>query len=686
MNLNENAIKVLERRYLIKDKNGNLVEDPEGMFRRVAKAVAEADKDYVDSSQLKIIEDEFFEMMSNLEFLPNSPTLMNAGRPLGQLSACFVLPIEDTMEGIFESIKNAALIHKSGGGTGFSFSRLRAKGSTVRSTGGVASGPVSFMKVFNAATEAVKQGGTRRGANMGILRVDHPDIREFITCKQDNKDITNFNISVGITEKFMKAVENDKKYDLIDPKTKLPVRQENAREIFDMIVDNAWNNGEPGIIFLDRLNKDNVTPQLGEIESTNPCFHPDTLISTADGLISIKELYEKYGDSEFDIFVDNRVSEKTIIRNYREYMINGVIKKKARVFKTGVKKTVKITLSNGQELKVTDDHKILTLQGWKEAGQLSEDDYVLIQSGKGRFSEKDNIGSEMGLLLGWVTGDGWMTSDGDVVGLIFADEEYYIDGQKDQIACGYGTGYPKPHLRQNNTWQVMYKKKEFIEKIKDYGLLPVKYPDKRVPKAIFTSSEETVKAYLNGLFSSDGTVNYVDENHRDIRLSSASEYLLKDVQLLLLNFGILSSIYKREKINQKSFTYIDTEGNERTYTGGIHYELIINEDYMYNFSKTIGNLIHKEKNSKLKKAAKISREKTKFISRVFAVEESEEVEVFDINEKDTHSLIAQGIVAHNCGEQPLLPYEACNLGSINLSLMLKKTKKVLKLILTSWEV
>ena len=304
--INENAKIVLARRYQRKDTEGHVYETPKELFWRVASAIAEEEGKYGNSTyKPAALAREFYDLMTSYRFLPNSPTLMNAGTGLGQLAACFVLPVGDSIEDIFDAVKHAAMIHKSGGGTGFSFSRLRAKDSVVGSTGGVASGPLSFLRIFNCATEQIKQGGTRRGANMGILRVDHPDIMEFIKAKERDGDLNNFNLSIGLTETFMRAVEKKQDYDLIAPNSGEKIDSLGARDVFNILVQKAWESGDPGIVFLDRINRDNPTPKQGEIESTNPCGEQPLLPYEACNLgsINLGKCYAK-GQNGHDAEID----------------------------------------------------------------------------------------------------------------------------------------------------------------------------------------------------------------------------------------------------------------------------------------------------------------------------------------------------------------------------------------------
>ncbi|MEW5744054.1 MAG: adenosylcobalamin-dependent ribonucleoside-diphosphate reductase [Nitrospirota bacterium] len=310
MELSENAMKILQARYLLKDEHARVVETPEQMFRRVARSVADAEMRYSDDA--RYWEERYYELMTSMKFLPNSPALMNAGKDLGQLAACFVLPVEDSMVSIFDTLKNAAMILQSGGGTGFSFSHLRPKADVVHSTGGVASGPVSFIKIYNTATDVIKQGGARRGANMGILRVDHPDILEFIRVKRDSRELTNFNISVSVTDAFMEALKRDEDYDLINPRSGEPAGRLRARLVFDEIAQSAWETGDPGLIFIDRINRANPTPHIGRFESTNPCGEQPLLPYEACVLGSMNlSRYVARGDILFDALAQD---VKTAVR------------------------------------------------------------------------------------------------------------------------------------------------------------------------------------------------------------------------------------------------------------------------------------------------------------------------------------------------------------------------------------
>ncbi len=310
--LDQNALVILQKRYLIKDEAGNAIETPEKLFMRVARSIAQAEENYKDGQREKMTQ-EFFLMLSGLEFLPNSPTLMNAGRDMGQLAACFVLPVEDSLDSIFDRVKQTAKIHQTGGGTGFSFSKLRPKDDVVASTMGVASGPVSFMKVFDMATEVMKLGGTRRGANMGILRIDHPDIEEFVTVKRDPTQLINFNLSVAVTDAFMQAYKADRKFPLINPRTGKEAKKVKATELLRLIAESAWATGDPGVVFIDTINAANPTPHIGEIEATNPCGEQPLLPweSCCLGSINLAKLVKNGGNGKSSSINWDRLKELT---------------------------------------------------------------------------------------------------------------------------------------------------------------------------------------------------------------------------------------------------------------------------------------------------------------------------------------------------------------------------------------
>lgn len=596
--LTVNALEVLKSRYLLRNEFGEIIETPSQMFMRVAKAISKVDAIY--GGDVKKSEKIFYNMMAKLEFLPNSPTLFNAGTSLGQLSACFVLPIEDSLKSIFKAVMDMALIEQSGGGVGFDFSKLRPKGDIVKSTAGVASGPVSFMRVFDVATDVIKAGGRRRGAMMGILRVDHPDIIEFITAKQTPSVLSNFNISVSVTDEFMDKLEKDEEYWLINPRNKEKVKKLKARKIWDLIIESAWRSGDPGVIFIDEINRHNPTPEVGRIEATNPCLPSYAWIMTEQGPKQVSDLINK----KFIAIVNGEKWGSSV----------------EGFFQTGVKPIYKLLTKEGFELYLTKNHLVMKVEKksdsvkfkWVKAENLKKGDKILLNNHASiNFWE----------------------------GLYSFEEGYFAASLL--IANSFKNNYAFSETVQLN------KLNSLLENCISINLIE-------------KTSSKFYKGLIAGLFDLNGFIKK-GKKRFVIGFNQTNIELLKAVQRMLLRLGIYSKIRFRKKALETS---VAKPG----------YELIIySKESILRFiqkidfkdlkkKRIIQNLIRDCKTLKVKEHFTATFEKLIFNS----VEPTYDVKIPGLNAFD-----ANGFYVHNCGEQPLLPYESCNLGSINLSRMVE---------------
>ncbi|MFD0670765.1 LAGLIDADG family homing endonuclease [Cohnella sp. GCM10027633] len=615
----------------VKLRNGELVQStvekltlsiektPEEMWTRLAGAMSR-----VESTPEKQREwaDKFRWVLDDWKLVPGGR--IAAGADASDeltLFNCYVIPSpRDSRGGIMETLTEMTEIMARGGGVGINLSSLRPRRAIVKGVNGTSSGAVSWGGLFSYTTGLIEQGGSRRGALMMMINDWHPDVLDFITVKQTMGQVTNANLSVCVSNGFMKAVKEDLEWDLVFPDTKDPAYNElwdgdldkwrsqgknvvhyrtvRARDVWKTIIESAWKSAEPGVVFMEYYNQMSNSWYFNPIICTNPCFHPDTRITTEFGLIRIEDLYKKMGSESFYVGTDARLAEQARVVGGRSYEVPGVHMRSATVYPTGVKPTVTVALRNGMELKVTADHRIYTNNGWKEAQYLTEEDAVYVQSGEGRFADTDELGEQWGASLG---------------------------------------------LRLNRD------------------------PEKEVPEAIFTASKATVTAFLQGLFSADGTVYDKDAMHRTVRLGSTSKKLLQGVQLLLLNYGIHGSIYARAKSNQALFEYTTADGEHRTYESQPFFELILSGNNIVVFKEEIGFKYVHRKQEALERITRVSRKSEKFISKVASVTPGETITVYDITEPMTHSLIASGLVVHNCGEQGLPAWGVCNLSAINLS-------------------
>ncbi len=721
--LTENARQVLIRRYVRRGKDGQPAETVDDMFWRVAYHVAAVESAWQGDVMARAR--QFYQLLTGKGFFPNSPTFTGAGTPLGQLAACFVLPISDDMgrdpAGIFQTLRDAALIQQTGGGNGFAFSRLRPHGSLVKSSAGQATGPVGFLRVYDKAFGEVAQGGTRRGANMGVLRVDHPDIEEFITCKTDENAITNFNISVGITDAFMRAVQADEPWELRFPDVKdarysgfsgtleqaeaagIPIKVHKtlrARDLFEKIVRQAHHNGEPGMLFLDAANRSNPVPNLYALEATNPCLVGETRIATEFGLLTIAELAEA-GVAGF-IAADNRASGTGGIQKQTAVALRPASPAWLTRRQTQV---LTLTTRQGYMITATPDHQFLTPRGYVSLAGLKPGDRILLQSGEGAWSREERLPNveimrermsqmamagdhssghlvqrsdfqeryanlptvwshELGLVAGVLVGDGWLSeTSNSPLGISFSSDELLAQVME-PLREWFGAGHihERGSVRQVTFGRVPF---DFFHSL---GVMAVRADQKRLPHTMWSAPRPAVVGFLQGLFSADGSVQ-VNPVKQDctVRLASSSPNLLRDVQILLSNFGIVSRIYTRRLAGRKSMP--DGKGGRAEYNFVPQYELVIGKANRDRFAQEIG-FADQEKQASL--VAFIGSKKRRsnhepFTDEVVSIEDAGRADVYDLSQPQTHSLIANGMVVHNCGEQWLGPHENCCLGSVNLA-------------------
>ena len=679
---------------------------------------------------------EFQDLMERLAFMPNSPTLMNAGDELQQLSACFVDSPEDDIDDIHETAKEAAQVFQSGGGMGYAFWRLRPYGDAVGSTGGIASGRITFMRTYDQMCETIAQGGARRGAQMGVMRVSHPDVIQFIHAK--NKDVSlaetlrlndpddfthnsfadaleeareliddggkvpehlrnaveghlsNFNISVGITDDFMDAVKAGEEFTFTNPRTDEPhVATPETKELYDMfglgdhvevgevlsvpaekvwehIVEGAHENGEPGVVYLERINKEHSFDVAEhpdhQILATNPCVTGDTLISTENGLVPAEDLYEQ-GVAR-DVVVDGRLDEDRV-------------KEASSVYKTGEKDVYKLETEEGYELRLTADHRVMTDDGWVEAQNLEPGHTVHIQNRKGEFGQHGS--AEEGRVLGWLVGDGHLKHGEERAVLNFYDEDSEVSEQfaddvnevvREPIGnADYEVGVNEisrgDDYRGAQAVEQRIRSTRLYEVADEVGLTTEKL---QVPDAVMRGSETMARGFLQALFTADGSVQGNAEKGLSVRLASADAEFLKEVQRLLLNSGIASTVYEDRKESGIRELPDGNGGTAEYDTDGFH-ELVVVKDNLVRFAEEIGFLLDYKNEALDEGLDDYDRGpySERFEATVDAVEADGHEAVYDLTEPDTSSFVANGLVVHNCGEQPLEEYEACNLGHINLS-------------------